>query len=256
MPKLTKKDTKIWTEIQDLLNSTALTDDQIQFVFANYRPDMSVNSSKVSACFTPQSIAQEFSVACDYDEDSVVVDLAAGIGSLSYGMVNYGKKSKRVVAVEFVKEFYDIGRKLLPEVEWILGDFYDADTFKKVQKAVGGRADWVISNPPFGIRKNSQWLKYRGPSEMEAVEIAMLLAPDGMFIMPSNRVPYQWGGPHGHPYRKLDAGQMHRDLRNFVALRPEIQFTCPSIDLWIYNEDWKDGISDVQLVHLYCETPS
>jgi predicted RNA methylase len=77
-----------------------------------------------------------------------VVDIGAGTGRLAHAVLCanlWNPKQVRVTAVEFNPEYVRIGGRLLPEVEWIEGDFYDLTLWQSLP-----RFDEAISNPPFG----------------------------------------------------------------------------------------------------------
>lgn len=150
-------------------------------VLRDYRADYDHNITWNNAFFTPPELAHEMMIECA--GNGRVLDLCAGIGglALAYGLrfANHiGKLSQLdITCVERSQSFVDIGRKLLPEARWIVGDIRDPDLLK------GERFDEVISNPPFGAVHERQ--KHESKHmEFIAAETAMRLSDRGTFIVP------------------------------------------------------------------------
>jgi len=240
--KLSKRDTKKHGEIVNLIKKRSLTDEEKDFILDNFLPNSTANPTKIGAFFTPPNIAIEFSVMCDCNDDRVL-DLGAGIGSLSYGLLAGGRTPKKLVCLEQNPDFIKIGKKVLPEAEWIEGSIYDEPTIKKL-----GRFQWAISNPPYGLKlPKCDWLAYNGQSDLMAIEVALKAAGDAMFILPQGSVPWRCSGRAFFDQVK----DLPMKLVRFMQLHPYIEFGCVSMDMAVYKDDWKDGITAVEMVHLY-----
>ena len=240
--RVSKKQTRQHDRLMAMLSSSdRLSVDQIESFYDDFVPSSMANTTKLNAFFTPQSVAQEISVFCDCD-GSTVLDLAAGIGSLSYGILSSGRKPKRVVAIEINPEFVKIGKRLLPEVEWICGDIFDATAMKRL-----GRFDWVISNPPFNVPMPPDVKKDAGPvtSDLAAVVVALTVANDGMFILPQKSTPWKFSGRQTY-----ECSNPPTAVRRFMDRHPSINFYCVSCDLAYCKDDWQDGITMPELVHI------
>lgn len=241
--KLTKVETRDHEQIDTLLRQKALSLTEKELILDKFLPHSLDNSTKSGSFFTPRSISQEFSVFCDCDRDTVI-DLAAGIGSLAHALVSCGRRPKKLVCVESNPDFVRIGKKVVPEAEWVLGDVFTRPVFDALRRR---RANWVISNPPYGLRlKDRDWLTYNGASDLMAVETAVRLAPDSVFILPQGSVPWQDSGTAFHRERKDIGGA----LKLFMDRNPRIVFGSTSMDMSVYAKDWQGGSSKVELVHL------
>lgn len=242
--KLTKIEIKEHKEIEKLLKQDKLIEKERDFIYDHFLPhNITNNAQEDGSFFTPQSISGALAAMCDCD-GSIVIDLAAGIGSLSYGLISSNRNLKKLICVEKNENFIEIGKKLLPEAIWICGDIYAESTAVKLKKL---KADWVISNPPYGLHlKKKEHLKYCGSSDLMAVEVATSLAPDSMFIIPMNNVPFT-------DYKTLFTSKNNKispSLRSFMATHQHIKFNSVSVDMSVYEKDWRDGIGSVELVHL------
>lgn len=242
--KLSKIETKDHQIIDGLIKQKGpLTLVEKEFILDKFLPHSIDNSTKSGAFFTPQSIAQELSVTCDCDGDTVL-DLAAGIGSLSYGLVSCGRRPKRLLCVEMNPEFVEIGKKIVPDAEWVQGDIFQEKTFARLRNT---KFNWVVSNPPYGQQlKDRDWLYYNGASELMAVEVALRLANDGIFIIPQSSVPWRDSGVAFHQERNDIGGS----LKKFMDVNADVQFLSTSIDMSVFGKDWKGGLSKVEMVHI------
>ena len=185
MGKITKAQSKAHDEALAVLSLTRkLGNGDKEFVFNNFNPMATNNVGKGAIFFTPIEVAWEFRI--NSESDGNVIDLAAGIGMLSYVHRDSHSNPKfRHVAIELNPEFVDIGRKLLPEVEWYCGSIFD----EELLRGLGTDFTLAISNPPFGniaSKTDTQWMSLRGPAELLAIEVALRMAYcGGIFILPS-----------------------------------------------------------------------
>ena len=75
--------------------------------------------------------------------------IGAGIGALTRACIDYGaldpKKPDRYICIERSVENVRVGKKVVPEAEWIQADAFDPDVWARI-----GDVEYIISNPPFG----------------------------------------------------------------------------------------------------------
>ncbi|MHB7713076.1 class I SAM-dependent methyltransferase [Escherichia coli] len=114
MARITKKESTLHIKVMDLIHSDkALTQDDKEFIFNNYKGD----------------------------------GIGAGIGRLSYYQYLRNKPT-HITCVELNPEYVMIGKRVLPEAEWITGDAlqFTPDRFYDV----------AYGNPPFGKINTSE----------------------------------------------------------------------------------------------------
>ena len=75
-----------------------------------------------------------------------MIDLCAGIGILSFSYFHgiYHGVNPEITCVEINPDFVAIGKKLLPEANWICGDITDPDFIASL-----GSFDFAYGNHPF-----------------------------------------------------------------------------------------------------------
>jgi predicted RNA methylase len=92
-------------------------------------------------------------------------------------MDTYDKQIKSMTCIEYNPHFVELGRKLLPKVNWIHGNAYDQQLLDKlVENLPDKKFDLMISNPPFGVdmnKGNYSWLNYQGHRDLMALEICL-----------------------------------------------------------------------------------
>jgi predicted RNA methylase len=188
--KITRTETKKHDEALALLSLVRkLNTEEIEFVYENYNPMATNNVGKGAIFFTPLELARELAMNSESDGNSI--DLAAGIGVLSFAHLKMCKP-KRHVAIELNHEFVEIGKKLLPEIEWYEGNIFDQDLLR----SIGTDFTVAISNPPYGNIDSrggidTSWMKTKGPAEMMAMEISLRMAyAGGVFIVPEKYSDY------------------------------------------------------------------
>ena len=101
------------------------------------------------------------------------------------------------VCVEVNPDYVQVGKKLLPEAHWITGSIFDAGIQREL--AAWGVFDVAISNPPFGrIARSdapSSVAGYTGAEfELQTVSYASTIAREGVFILPSMSVGWEYSG--------------------------------------------------------------
>ena len=131
MKRLTRLQEKQHDEALALLSlNRKLKDDESEFAFRHYSPMATHRVAKGAIYFTPYEIASDFAVMARWQGSGRVIDYAAGIGGLTHHMLlaeYWDEKPKHHVCVEIEREFVDVGKKLLPQVEWVCGNIFDRD---------------------------------------------------------------------------------------------------------------------------------
>ena len=131
MSKITRIQRRRHAEAEELLWSgdRRLSPDQVAFCLEHWDPRALSGDHVASnqAYFTPMNLARDLTLYVGGDGRRVV-DIGAGIGRLAHAVLVancWQPRQVRVTAVEFNPDYVRVGRRLLPDVEWIEGDFYD-----------------------------------------------------------------------------------------------------------------------------------
>jgi hypothetical protein len=227
--KLSKNKTKKHKEAEAILNKDSLTFEEKKFVLENWHEGATNMNSSVGAFFTPSGLARDFSIEIGHDN---LVDLCAGIGCLSF-YAYYHRGIRNITCVEINPEYLKIGKKILPEANWILGDVLDVDLIKSL-----GEFTQSISNPPFGNIKSTKvknWLKYTGSDfEFKVIEIASKISKQGTFILPQMSTPFKYSG---EGFMQSNESEKYNKFKDQTKI--EFEFNC-GIDTGIYINDWND----------------
>jgi len=229
MSALTKAQAQQHDRASVLLAKDVLTFDEREFVLEHWRADADQNVRKAGAFFTPQGLSSAFADECNGAQS--VIDLCAGIGALAYQRWRRDQPT-RLVCVEANPVYIAVGRKVLPEAEWIHGDVFALPHL--------GRFDLAISNPPYGrVKRNGSGPRYRGSAfEYHVIDIASTLADQGVFLIPQTSAPFKFtGGGDGRVVEGLA----------YTRFRRETGITLCSglgIDANLWRTEWH-GVSPV-----------
>ncbi|QPI17982.1 hypothetical protein POP12_190 [Pectobacterium phage POP12] len=234
MAKLTKQETKNHNKILDLIHSDKpMSYEEKIFVLENFHEGANTNNSALGAFFTPIGLARDFCI--DASVSGSVIDLCAGIGSLSFAMINhyYYHKPKSVVCVEINHSYYEIGKRIVPEADWIHDDALTVE-FDKL-------FDCCISNPPFGKIKTSDWQgKYNGAEfEYKIIEKASMISHYGCFIIPQMSAPFRYSNTRCGFKRETTS-----KCQKFIDQTGIIMDAGCGVDTHVYINDW-NGVSPV-----------
>lgn len=228
--KLTKKAAKSHQEALALVRAGRPLDyEERLFVLENYHEGAEHMNAVAGAFFTPPGLARD--LAIEVPECGRILDLCAGIGSLSYWSAY---RAKEVVCVELNPFYVEVGKRVLPEATWVTASIFDDDAYGKL-----GPFDVVISNPPFGRIKAPQGfegLYTGGLFEYRAIELASTLGEYGVFIIPATRAPFRYSGVPSFRKDEDDAARRFREQTGIV-MEPNSGF-----DTTMYLKDWK-GVS-------------
>ena len=234
MAKLTKPEIKAHKEAVALIEcGRALHDEEKEFILDNWQESATHINSAAGAFFTPRGLARDFAIEVDGSSTwgAACIDLCAGIGSLSYAIE---RRFDRLVCVEVNPEYAKIGKRILPDAEWMVCSAFDP------QVLALGRFAWAISNPPFGKIKA---LDYTGPYtggdfEYKVIELASRLAKFGAFILPQMSAPFRISGQQCFDGTEGDKPRKFREQTGIV-----MEPGC-GVDTAIYKSDWR-GVAPV-----------
>ena len=233
--KLNKQLAILHSQALELVYSDkALTEDERYFILEHYHEAGNNANTLSGAFFTPLSLAKDFAVMNDYNHHRIV-DLCAGIGRLSYHYQNrysWSKRTNEITCIEVNPEYVDVGKRTVPEANWILADIFSVD-YQSL-----GQFDLAISNPPFGKIKtgNNFTGSYTGSDfEFKCLELASTIAKNGAFILPQESSPFKYSG--SREYIETSGWKFADFLKksNFNS-----QFFCCSIDTSHVLNDWRN----------------
>ena len=234
MARITKAERKIMTQIDDLIYGTdrPLTFDEKYFVLENFNPAFYTDNSYLGAFFTPIEFVRDFYVT-EIGNTRKVIDLCAGIGGLTFFSANNcirEERAKQITCVEYNSRHVEIGKRILPEADWICGDAltYNDDY----------RYDLVVSNPPFGKIKTgdneNSGLLYTGSEfEFKIIECGAKFADQGAFIAIASSFP--WRYDKRGCYEPLDSVSKYNKFHNDTGI---ILHCSGNIDCSIYDNEW------------------
>lgn len=245
-----------------------LTHDQVLTVLNQYNPVADGHYIQANgAFFTPWSLAQ--AVASLGIDRGRVVDLCAGIGALTYAMAcrdGYGPEwgSFQFTAVELNERYVEIGRRIMPEVEWVRGDVFDLAVWKSRE-----RFGFAISNPPFGRpykAESADWLRSNGCNlDLMAIEVALRVAWANYFILPMSSVPayaqYSAGALNfGRDRPSKEGTKLKGALEKFVKALDgpeedrELVFTGTGVyDTESFRSDWIESVPVTEIASVSFE---
>lgn len=228
--KLTKRQIKAHAEALALVDcGRPLHDEEKEFILDNFHEGATNINSAAGAFFTPRGLARDLAV--EVGDAGSVVDLCAGIGALSYAI---GRNASRLTCVEVNAEYARIGRRVVPEAEWLVCSVFAAQVLNLT------RFRWAISNPPFGaIRGDDYAGSYRGGQfEYKVIEIASRIADFGAFILPQMSAPFHYSGQPCYTQEESSKAKAFREQTG-ILMEP----SC-GIDTSIYKAEWR-GVSPV-----------
>lgn len=232
MAKLSKAQAKAHAQAEAILAKDALTEDDKEFVYRNWNEGANHVNGAAGAFFTP------FDMAFDFATDAGggrIIDLCAGIGMLSYAIWQRSRFSDfrpNITCVERNADYVKVGKKLLPEAEWIHADVLD------VLDMGLGHFDSSISNPPFGnIKRGGNSPRYTGKDfEYHVIDIAAHLSDYGCFIVPQMSAGFKYSGQRN--YSRDTEGKAVK-FQELVGV--EFNAGC-GVDTAYYRDAWK-GVS-------------
>ncbi len=260
MTRLTKPQARLHGEAESLLSlERKLKMKEREFVYRHWREDAVHANAKNAAFFTPIGVARL--VAIEVGDRHRVVDAGAGIGVLSWAILErqlWSSDAVDLTCIEFNPEFVEIGKRLLPEAEWICADIFDVFLWESL-----GEFGVFVSNPPFGrafkLQADTSWLNYCGSMHLMAAEVSIRVARlGGVMLMPTNDMPLYWDKASRPKFRQPSTGRrrdlpLHsRALESFLKKNPGFNFNLSSFDISISEDNkedytWHSKVPDIQI---------
>ncbi len=223
MARVTKKESQLRLKVMELVHSDRQpTEDDKEFIFNNYRGD---GIGATGAFFTPEMLAWDFMLDAGCSDDCI--ELCAGIGRLSYYQFIRNKPS-HITCVELNPEYVLIGKRVLPQAEWITGDAlqYTPDRFYRV----------AYGNPPFGkINTSGAYTgRYTGSEfEYKIIDRAREYSSYGVWIVPQGSAGFKYSG-HTYYDRSIQSAKYIKFEKDTgLILHPGV-----GIDTSIYRDQW------------------
>ena len=203
MAKLTKQETKLHQQVMDLVHSDRpLKYDERHFVVENYNESANHMNGKAGAFFTPTEMCRDFYMACGcLGYNKSMLDICAGIGKLTFPFYENSDDKSIFTLVEINKDYIDVGKRVMPEANWIHSDCMDLTIY------ADNTYDLVVSNPPFGAIGSDSfngctYSKGRQNFELAVVELAnCLYRRQTAFILPQMSVPFKFSGGQGYQHQ-------------------------------------------------------
>lgn len=241
MKRLTQTETAQHLAAEKLLDQDVLSEADKTFVLAHWQPRFEHPDTEIGALFTPWSLAWAFTL--EVGIVASVIDLCAGIGSLTYAIrrnhllaARPGAAQPRLVCVEREADFVRVGRKIVPEAEWI-----HASVFELPSSLAG--FDVAVSNPPYGnIVRVGGAATYTGSEcEYHVVDLASTLARRGVFILPQASLGWAYSGRE-----RYQAQWVPRHERFVDECGIELEPGC-GIDCSVSAPDWQRLVPAVEI---------
>jgi predicted RNA methylase len=240
MSKLTKAQVAAQSKAEALLANDTLTDDDRFFILEHWQESATNINSAVGAFFTPYALAADMALELSDLRGTVrVLDLCAGVGTLGLAVlrknarqIQNGTLELEIVCVESNPDYVRVGRKILPEAQWVEASIFDLPDL--------GRFGFAISNPPFGkVKRDGNAPRYTGADfEYHVIDIAAHHAEVGVFILPQMSVPFRYSG---QPCYRQESMTKHDRCVQQTAIH--LEAGC-GVDTSIYRDAWH-GVSVV-----------
>ncbi|AGL46232.1 MULTISPECIES: methyltransferase [Pseudomonas] len=229
MAKLSKEAAKRHKQALDLVYSDkSLRLEDRYFILEHFHESATNMNGLAGAFFTPEGLANDFSI--EVPECESLIDLCAGIGRLAFAC---RERAKRIVCVEINPEYAEVGKRVLPEAEWIVSDVFSIPDM--------GRFSTAISNPPFGSVKTGQAFdgRYTGASfEYKLIEAASKIADHGVFIIPQTSAPFRYSGQRSYSV------EITRECEKFMSQTGIVLDHNCGLDTSAYKNEWH-GVSPI-----------
>lgn len=238
--KLSKLQTKRHGEAESLLSlSRKLNQPEREFCLTHWLPGATGNIGIHGVFFTPESIATSF----PYEGHGATIDACAGIGRLAYHCWQASMWSNdprfSLTCVEFNSQYYEVGKRILPEAEWIRADLAD------YAKSLDGKRPFrnAISNPPYGrVPTLQQWKHYSGPAHLVAAAIlGDICTTDVRLLIPENDICQD--------FQRHTTGDSSSYTR-FRAAFPHLSLNHASFDFSEFRNEWIGASPNVTLATL------
>lgn len=242
--RLSKKQSQLQNQVMELVHSDRrLTEEERYFILENYQESAGALNSLSGAFFTPEGLARDFAI--EVSDGVSIIDLCAGIGRLGFALE---QKATRLVCVEYCEAYIEVGKRVLPDAEWIQGDVFDKELYRGL-----GFFDWSVSNPPFGKIKTGNYEgNYRGGLfEYRVIEMGSRISSFGAFIIPQESASFRYSGERC--YRE----EINDRCRTFMKQTGITLSNNCGIDTTVYQAEWHGVSPKVEIVTCeFIEKPS
>jgi len=235
MAKLSKVEARNHSKALEFLQQDILSDDEKEFVFNHYHEAANHVNGSAGAFFTPLDLAWDAALELESvreNHERRVIDLCAGIGVLSY-CVWHRYRGIDITCVEINPEYVEVGKKLVPQANWVLMDITDLEALSAL-----GRFDNAISNPPFGrvpsFKGKSSPRYHGGEAEFKVIDLAAEVTDaDGVFILPQGSAGFRLSGVQY--YERVESDK-YKAFAEQTGLNLEAGM---GIDTTVHSEGWK-----------------
>ena len=223
--KISKDALKNHNIAMDLVHSDkVLHEDDKIFIIEHFQEGANHVNSAHGAFFTPLDLAFDFTIEVPDSLDGLdIVDLCAGVGTLSFASL---RKARSLTCVEFNLDYITVGKRVVPEAEWIHADALTHNYDRKY--------DFAISNPPFGnIKTSNHKGVYTGSRfEWKIAEKANEIANGSALIIPRS---------------SGIVGRKNEQLMSFME-ETGVFFDESCVDISSYRKDWRGASPDCVIV--------
>ncbi len=239
MGKLTKQQSKYHAQAMELLKKTQRNEADDLFIFKHYHEGSVLDQTAAGAFFTPHRMASDFRFDV-YGHR--ILDLCAGIGVLSYYTYwhdRYNEPRRDITCIERCPEFVEVGKRLLPEANWICADITE------INLAELGDFDSVIANPPFGVIPGNKLSapRYSGSKfEYQLMDIASDIADYGLFIVPQTSAGFAFSGMQ---YYQRTKSREYLKFEEQTGIRLDAGM---GVDTSFFDDDWKQNPIRTEIV--------
>lgn len=240
MSKLSKAQVKLHNEALERLKKDKLNDEDREFIYTNWHPGTVSNTAAASAFFTPVGLAFDFEF--DAPTHGRILDACAGTGVLSWAISTRqtyrNENHPDITAIERNHAYIELGRKLLPWVNWIHADIFDLPELEL------GHFNSVVANPPFGrMNKPKRKFRYQGASfELALIDMLADHADYGAFIIPQMSAPFEFSGVQ--QYRRRHTRESEKFEKQTGLYLSE---GC-GVDCDFHRENWLEVAPKVEIV--------
>lgn len=221
-----------------------LTLDEKIFVYENWNEAAVHDNTRAGAFFTPMDLANDFKLEVAGPR---IIDICAGIGILSFCKHHFQyhepERPPKITCVEINPGYLRVGRKLLPEAEWICADIFD------IWRDLPRDFTSAIANPPFGNqRRQGRAPRYTGSEfEYKIIDIASHVGEYGAFIIPQNSARFRYSGALYYQRHEHE-----RYLKFASQTGIHLDAGC-GIDTTVHEDGWKHSKIRTEIVT--CEFP-
>ena len=225
-----------------LAHDRRLSVEEIHQVLDDWHEGAGHANSRTGAHFTPKGLATDFSLDVDGPR---VLDLCAGIGTLSYMSCDSRDDQAGYTLVELNPDYAAVARRLMPDAEVIVGSVFDPVLLAELRSR---GFDTVISNPPYGTYNtaNGKGPRYAGSAcHYAVIDVAADLARKGVFLIPQNATPFRYSGRQGFEQVVGEEARHYESFRDQTGI--EFEFNC-GIDTSFHKDAWRDVSITVEIV--------